>query len=456
MSPTRSQVLEILRTGLFDDLIGKIEGAELECKAQPYAVDAEAGKRELAKDVSALANASGGLILIGIKARSSTSHFGDEIETPRPFARDLVNTSQYSDLVNAWVYPGVEGIGIEWYPSAADSEKGIVAIDVPPQKRNGPFLIAKTLEGDKHVETVFGYAKRKVDKSPPIGVKELQRYLQLGFSYESLIERRLDGFEALLKENAARSPVRDATAEVRRSRIEQRIANAIVHGDLKNRRLLVLTAWPTEQTELKTIFLSSEGSIRRILEHPPTLRDAGWNLETLNQAAILGGELIRVTSGDRKVIDLYRDGTLVFGAPADSEFIAWASKGTEKFNPLALVESVFAVADFYQYVLADLVDRPEVVEFRIDLMNLHLDGKKSSLPPYRLQSYSQGAKEAPNNNWSRNKAFTVAEYNSAAVAYDLVREIYAWFGLEEDKIPYVKETQGIGKTIDTEHIAQIG
>ena len=64
--PLGSEQLEaIVAARTFDTLLGEIEGPEFECKAQPYQTSSEAGKRELAKDVSALANANGGIILLG-------------------------------------------------------------------------------------------------------------------------------------------------------------------------------------------------------------------------------------------------------------------------------------------------------------------------------------------------------------------------------------------------------
>ena len=36
------------------------------------------------------------------------------------------------------------------------------------------------------------------------------------------------------------------------------------------------------------------------------------------------------------------------------------------------------------------------------------------------------------------KSILVPDYDVAAIAYDIVKEVYLWFGLEEDKIPYVK------------------
>jgi len=60
---------EILAEGTFDRLMGIAEDEQLDFKRSPYQLAEDRQKMELAKDISALANAGGGLILIGIETR---------------------------------------------------------------------------------------------------------------------------------------------------------------------------------------------------------------------------------------------------------------------------------------------------------------------------------------------------------------------------------------------------
>src|SRR5258706_3953217 len=100
---------------------------------------------------------------------------------------------------------------------------------------------------------------------------------------------------------------------------------------------MVLSAYPAPPSELRTLFMGPNDSIRRRLEKPPTLRYAGFDLETGDQGQSISGEKVRVASGDRKILELYRDGTFVFACRADDWFLAWASpKGEQRINPLAL------------------------------------------------------------------------------------------------------------------------
>ena len=351
MTIIEGQLQEVIDSGNFDALIGEVENAEFDCKAEPYLPTTEHGKRELAKDVSAFANAGGGFIFLGVKTKQSSDHFGDEVEEIRPFPQSLVNTSQYDDILRAWIFPEVFGLEVTWVPTTRDPSRGIVVIKIPKQEADiKPFLITKTIDDNKLVETIFGYVQRKGDKNPPLEVKDLQRLLRAGMHYQAKIDEQLASIQSQLKNMIENSPRaepnqtarnQNSTAKmlVSMKQLETRIFNSIEHGNLKDGQLLVLSALPPGQHELKTIFVSDTGSIKRTLENPPILRQSGWSMETLDQAIIHKGEFIRVGNGARKVIDLYRDGTMIFATKADSSFLAWGRGNSLKIDPLAFLMS---------------------------------------------------------------------------------------------------------------------
>ena len=151
---------------------------------------------------------------------------------------------------------------------------------------------------------------------------------------------------------------------------------------INNKRIIILVAYPKEKIgELKSLFTNEEGSIKRKLENPPLnagkIRYAGWGIETLDQGKILEGQFVRVQNGDRKTIDLYQDGTLIFTGLADEKFLAHASENGLRINSIALIELVYNFLSFYYEVINDLTIKPNttLVEFRFH--NMHLDDKKS-------------------------------------------------------------------------------
>ncbi len=460
MALTKEQLSEIIKAQAFDQLMGEVENLWFDCKGQPYQVQQEVGKRELVKDVSSFANKQGGFILIGIKTKRSTIHFGDEVEEIRPFTQGLVDTSQYEDIIRGWIYPEVEGVGVEWMPTKTDLTKGVVIIKIPEQKESlKPFLVVKTLDGNKQVEVVFGYMERKGDKSQHLTVIDLQRILRSGFNYENQLKEKLDGIEILLRHITEQNHA-DSEKNPNIAIIESRIEKTLTYDDMSNKRSIILSAYPNQPGELKTIFFTTDKSIRRHLEHPPILRYSGWSLETLDQARIIRGEMIRVTNGNRKVIDLYRDGALVFAGLADHNFLAWGKSLDYqnmriKINTLAIVEVIYSFVNFYKLVLNDFKEQPEKISFRVDFRNMHLAGVKSYLVPYELnrQMFEDDAKDAPDNNNYLNKLFSAKDYNVAFIAYEILKEVYLWFGFEEDKIPYSKEENGL-KIIDPQSMVK--
>ena len=241
-------------------------------------------------------------------------------------------------------------------------------------------------------------------------------------------------------------------------RTDQRVMTTLEYEGLKDGRTVSIAAYPNEALELKTIFLSTPDSIRKKLENPPILRYGGWNLRTLDQAKILRGEMIRVGNGKRIIIDLYRDGTMVFAGQGDHQFLAWHDEAKQKINPVALVEILYEFFTFYNLVLDDLEKRPTEFTARFNLGNLHQGGVKTGLAPYEAGTYAQlfdhDKKDAPDNAMTIQKRFSTEAYDSTVYAYEMAKEIYLWFGLEEDKIPYVKEGDG-KKFIDVAKIKGI-
>ncbi len=300
-------------------------------------------------------------------------------------------------------------------------------------------------------------------------VVDLQRALRAGFNYETKIATRLANVESLigrLLENSGKATEAEAAdkklseqvalpteAEAADKKLNERVAFALQHQAMDQQRALVLAACPRPVGELRTVLASHDGSIRRRLERPPILRQSGFSLETLDQARIVNGELIRVTNGDRKVIDLYRDGPMIFGALADSSFLAW--KNDCRLNSIALIEAVYSFARFYQLVLSDYRKRPEEVLFRVELRNMHLGGDKSFLLPYSSGSSdfmsAEGKREAPTSAWAKELPVITEGYDPARVAATLVRELYFWFGHWEKVIPYVKVVDDV-QLVDFEKI----
>jgi len=460
---TIKELEKIISNGDFNSLKGKIENDFFECKSQIYDLKKEYSKRELAKDVSSFANSNGGYILIGPKTKKSETRFGDEVIEIFLFDQGLVDPDQYENVIKDWIHPDeIHGIKIYWKKSKDNNSKGIIVIEIPPQKESlKPFLINKIIEEEKKVsETIFGYAERKGDRSDPKKIEDVHRIVRDGLFYDKNIENRFNNLESLIQ-------LFLKTKDEQRNK-DKKIINKRVNQTLqlngKQKRLLMLIAYPKEkQGKLKSLFINEEGSIKRKLEDPPLnagkIRYAGWSLETLDKGRIIERQFVRVQSGDTKTIDLYQDGTLIFTGLADEEFLAHASEDGLRINSIGLIEIVYNFISFYREVINDLTIKPSIISVEFRFLNMHLDGKKTYLIEKAIEATFAGEKhEAPQDNYSLETPidFNVQDFElgkTAEITYKVVEEIYLWFGIPLDKenIPYTKIENSV-VSIDIEQI----
>jgi hypothetical protein len=98
------------------------EAADLDFKQADYAKGAN---EELAKDVAAMANAGGGLIVVGVREQDLRA-----VElTPVPLVGDVAQ--RYRQVLAGRVTPLVRDVEIRVLPAAEDPDRGFVLLAVP-------------------------------------------------------------------------------------------------------------------------------------------------------------------------------------------------------------------------------------------------------------------------------------------------------------------------------------
>jgi hypothetical protein len=132
---------ELIRTGHHEVLIGQPESDWLDAKGRLYELGA-VGNFLLAGDVAAFANASGGVIVIGL--RTSQTRGQDIISRSRLVDLANFNLAKHHAVIRDWIYPRPRGVRFDLVIAETDPEKGLVVIEIPEQPEAlKPFFVRR-------------------------------------------------------------------------------------------------------------------------------------------------------------------------------------------------------------------------------------------------------------------------------------------------------------------------
>lgn len=101
------------------------ESTELEYKSS-FAIDNKKWKEELAKDVSAMANANGGTIIYGIRQKEGGRSVPSKL---MPVSYENMSKDRLSQLLSSNIQPVIEGIEISIIPN--DENGGFFIVEIP-------------------------------------------------------------------------------------------------------------------------------------------------------------------------------------------------------------------------------------------------------------------------------------------------------------------------------------
>jgi Putative DNA-binding domain len=438
-----SDIEEILNSGRFEELIGSVEDEHLECKAAPYQLDQDRKKMELAKDVSALANADGGFLLIGVQTEKNPSHLGDEIRSIRALPSNLVDCDQYLNVLAEWVYPAIRGLRIKWCAGTNQDGSGIVSVKVPQECcQERPYVVGKVVESTgKIVGSYVGYFERVQSGAKPISFEELRERLKDGYRFSELDGRLRDIEAALGRIAASPNPV---VAGISDQTVSERVVAAGQVAHLSDRPSIDLTAWsPSDRVEFTSLFESRSAPVVKLLENPPHLRYAGFDLNTGQASEIIRGQLRRSEVHRDKLLELWRDGVLIFVAPGDEWFLCWGMESDAttglRINNIALTEVTYLFCNLALKIFEHSVPQPGKLEFRLGLRRLITQGgpcRLSARRPNRM--FPDAGNAAPEDQVIIQRTVQGLSEDPGVISYGLLAELYAWFGFETVQLPYVK------------------
>lgn len=213
---------------------------------------------------------------------------------------------------------------------------------------------------------------------------------------------------------------------------------------------------------LKGFYQEGGLSPAHLLDHPTPLRYAGFDVSTGDYARLVGDHW-QVRNGDRKVIQLYQDGDLLFRMRADEDFLGWGGQNLSMrgwLNPVAVVESHVSFVSLYAALVPHFLRPPDQIRFTLRFENGLIDGARLALTRY----YTNGIRRvhAPTLYPIHDpNASAVVESHAALllarpdrVAYQVLTRFYELFDAGPDLIPFVVEgvTEG---TMDIAAIAEL-
>ena len=303
--------LELLRQGRFAELVGWFEAQNLECKREPYRLDLVDQKFELAKDVSALANAGGGILLMGVATSKSASHSDDRIENMAPFLKTLFDADRYRQVIGAWTWPSLDDIQIEVFDVPSDDTRMMAALLVPAvAPQNGPVLVTSTLnQAGRRVELVFGLFERKRSHVAHMDARQLQQLIRDGRRFDALLHEELASVRAEIAQSRGSTlPVPHIDPET----LETRVTEASMVLELDELEKFVLVGMPTQPLDLRGLIESRQSRLSQLIDHPPELRDAGFDVSAGGDSTLIGGKCRRSAWKGNRLLEAYRDGMALF------------------------------------------------------------------------------------------------------------------------------------------------
>ena len=264
----------------------------------------------------------------------------------------------------------------------------------PPPSRQGRgrvccgrlVLIRKTFDAnDKLTEIIFGIAERKRADVDSLTVQRLHSVIRDGLRFETLSEK-IDNLESIILGVVANVGAYNATAKIEaEALLADRINEALSAVNLKTKPHIILSATPEQPVEINNLFEGRNSLSVQLLDMPPTIRDAGFDLNIGNVSRIVNGKLRRAVEPDYRLLELWRDGTLIFTATGDSDFLSWGQYAAEtdplRINDYAICESVYLFCKLAKEIYAQFsLPQKTTFQLKLDLISTNIPQHTLPLP----------------------------------------------------------------------------
>lgn len=306
------EILAALREGRDADLIGLEESTTFDAKSEPYRMDDPKTRWELAKDVSAMANAEGGILLVGAKTKRLENSFVEQVDEIRPVPTRFVNEEQLRGALKNLVFPAI-GNYVDLHRFDRGDDKTLLAIHVQkPPDDDLPALVTTRasveVDGRSHEIEAFGLARR---------VGSGTEWDQGAKIWSDIRDGRLARRSLTLQGSQSQEPDDD--------RIRERLDQLLELVGADDHAYIALAAYPVEPLRIND-FVSDSG-VYGLLRSLPTdaVRPNGFGLGYGLDPQPVGPGLADIESGRRGLL-VDPDGLTLAVALGTREMLGWAHR----------------------------------------------------------------------------------------------------------------------------------
>lgn len=420
-------VFAALASGRPDLLIGTIENEWVDFKRDPYPLHDSRSKWELCKDIAALANSGGGLIVLGIETQPRPNELADEVVGSPGIPRERVVPDQYRQVIGEGVRPRID-VALHWFPVAppADEEPSFFVIEVRAlPERTGLAIVGKMPVEEGRLARAFGIPKRAGAATVWLTIDEIHGLIRDGFRAHVLVpEATLAGF---LNEDV-------------NQRAHRRIEQIEQWHEWESVPTYFVQAIPPRPVDFTDVLFEPDG-IRGILEADVTLRSGGWNLRTDHNSEIHDGALAYLRDGRRAIV-IDANGLATVGAIATEDYLAWAQRAPgpnspRVLHPLSVTEfTLESMLFFYRALMHE--DQSPPWRLRVTCRRF-LQGRGVAIRsgPHGSPSwYFSGERSATSDVWEQD---VQASGNPERDAFAIMKRVFLLFGHDSSAVPYAHD-----------------
>ena len=202
---------------------------------------------------------------------------------------------------------------------------------------------------------------------------------------------------------------------------------------------------------MRGLFDPRQSELIQVLQAPPRLKGNGWDLAIDDRMDNIHGRMRRSLKEGWKLLQLTREGSLMFLARGDGRFLSFSTHekpdGPLFIVPFVLAHTIHVFCLFAQQVFAFAIPPPRTMTYVLQLRNMENEKQPALLHPNHLEKNRQAELSYYRSMPHASEDFTLTEQFDTPpgeVTYELVARVFEWFGFDRDRVQNARSENGKG------------